>query len=421
MQNFKKCKFGVMADDLLQYLNRLNYQEKTIQGYRYRLIHLQKMLQDGDETIVDYELWQNLVIKIDENKEWQVIDTYRKSLLFTINAMFQYHVTGSIETHNKKSLDALLEEKKCIPELKSYVKNLQELKYQEHTINEHITHILKLQEFLFYNNIALNNLTSNEIIEFINSLIGYSEQTRYRILCCLRVFLKYLYNNEIINQNLHVFIPSVRLKNNNAISSIHNKEEVNNLISSINTESPVGKRDYAIILLIIKLGLRSSDVAHLEFSNIHWDINEIQIIQYKTLIFLNLPLLSDVGNAIIDYIQHSRPNSDLPNVFLQARPKFQALNSSSITSIFEKQRIKSGIYKEPGRKYGPHSYRHSLVNELMNKEIPYPIITQILGHANSNSTMFYTSINLTQLKKCVLEVPPLDTNWCLKIKKGDTE
>lgn len=79
------------------------------------------MLQDGDETIVDYELWQNLVIKIDENKEWQVIDTYRKSLLFTINAMFQYHVTGSIETHNKKSLDALLEEK-CIPELKVMLK-----------------------------------------------------------------------------------------------------------------------------------------------------------------------------------------------------------------------------------------------------------------------------------------------------------
>ena len=176
MRNFEKSKFGVMADNLLQYLYRLNYQEKTIQGYRYRFVHLQKMLNDGDETIVDYELWQSLVIKIDENKEWPVIDTYRKSLLFTLNAMFQYHVTGSIETHNKKSLDALLEEKKCIPELKSYVKNLQELKYQEHTINEHITHILKLQEFLFSNNITLHNLTSNEIIEFINSLIGFQNK-----------------------------------------------------------------------------------------------------------------------------------------------------------------------------------------------------------------------------------------------------
>jgi site-specific recombinase XerD len=338
-----------------------------------------------------------LVDKITENKQPMVCDLYKKNLLFTLNSMFQYHVTGSIESHSKVSLNALLEKDKFLPEIKSYLKHLQQnLKYKDHTVLEHRTHLLKFQEFLYSNNFKINSLTSSEIFEFVNSTIGYSEQTRYRLLGCLRAFLKYLYNINTISTNLAYFVPTIKLKESKKLPSVYSEKEIQALLETVNLASSTGKRDYTIMLLVTKLGIRASDIANLKFSNILWEKNEISFIQYKTSESLMLPLLPEIGNAIINYIKHGRPESNSNYIFLQARPKFLPLSSGAVTSIFENKRLKGGIFNEIGRKHGPHAYRYSLVNELMDKEIPFPIIKQILGHKKNESTMLYTSINLKQ-------------------------
>ena len=100
--------FGFMAANLLLYLRRLNYKQRTIEGYRYRLRHLSKMLPDGDATVYDHGAWVRIVAELEENKSRTVIESYLHTLLYTANAVFELQNTGTLEVHHKTNRNAIL-------------------------------------------------------------------------------------------------------------------------------------------------------------------------------------------------------------------------------------------------------------------------------------------------------------------------
>jgi integrase len=168
--------------------------------------------------------------------------------------------------------------------------------------------------------------------------------------------------------------------------------------------NPCGIRDYAIILLLARLGLRSSDVANLRFSNIDWENDMICLTQVKTGNPLKLPLLSDVGEAIINYLKNARPKSDSDHVFIRIKPPYTEFNPGAVGALVHERLVKAGIRLE-GRKSGSHALRHSLAKRLLEHEIPLPVISEILGHASTETTMTYLRIDINELKRCALEVP----------------
>ena len=167
--------------------------------------------------------------------------------------------------------------------------------------------------------------------------------------------------------------------------------------------NPCGIRDYAIILLIARLGLRSSDVANLRFSNIDWESDRIRLTQVKTGNPLELPLLSDVGEAIINYLKNARPKTESDHVFIRVQPPYTEFRSGAVGALVQEHLLRSGIHLE-GRKTGSHALRHSLASRLLEHEIPLPVISEILGHVNTQTTMTYLRIDINELKKCALEV-----------------
>lgn len=86
----------------------------------------------------------------------------------------------------------------------------------------------------------------------------------------------------------------------------------NHLLASVDRGNPKGKRDFTMILLAARLGLRASDICGIKFENIHWETNTIRLVQKKTKKHIDLPILTEIGNAIIDYLKYGRPISDLP-------------------------------------------------------------------------------------------------------------
>ena len=158
-----------------------------------------------------------------------------------------------------------------------------------------------------------------------------------------------------------------------------------------------------MILLVARLGLRVSDVIRLEFDNLKWEKNCIQLLQYKTNEPLILPLFEDVGQAIIDYVKNGRPTSDLKFVFITHKPPFQKFSDNNhLYSMFNKYLYKAGIEVTPEKNHGMHSLRHSLATELLRKEIPLPVISEILGHRSLETTMQYLRIDTEQLRCCTL-------------------
>ncbi len=153
--------------------------------------------------------------------------------------------------------------------------------------------------------------------------------------------------------------------------------------------------------------VRSSDIRNLTFKEIDWDNNTINLTQYKTRKELTLPLLAEVGDAIIDYVKYGRPVSKSKTIFLSAHPPYGQISASGISSIVTCRIYEANIeYK--GRHHGAHALRHSLATALMNNGVHMPVISEALGHAETQSTMYYLGIDVTHLPECSLAVPPIN-------------
>lgn len=251
---------------------------------------------------------------------------------------------------------------------------------------------------------SFGEMKPEHISSFLSASIPDVVRCLRATLCHLRVFLRYLYLNEITKDDLSLFIPrsNVLLKRKH-IPSTWTRDDIERILACVDLASPIGKRDYAIILLVARLGIRVSDVIRLEFGNIQWEKNCIQISQYKTNEPLILPLFEDVGQAIIDYVKNGRPASDLKLVFITHKPPFQKFSDNNhLYSMFNKYLYKAGIEVTPEKNHGMHTLRHSLANELLQKEIPLPVISEILGHKSLETTMQYLRADTEQLRYCTL-------------------
>ena len=263
--------------------------------------------------------------------------------------------------------------------------------------------------FLYYlqlNNIYLKNLNRDYIISYLSEYKTYSKHTIKDYLAMLRVFLKFLYVNNFITEPFHLQLPKVFISKQSKIPSVWSIKDINKLLKSIDRTTSIGKRDYAIMLLIIKLGLRKIDVIELKFENINWNNKTINLTQQKTNQLISLPLLDDIGWAIIDYIKNGRPKSDIKNIFLTHKRNFSSFSThnGNFYSIITKYMRKANIPITNERKNGVHSLRHTLASEMLKKSTPIYTISSVLGHVNTNSTSAYLKIDIEKLRECVLEV-----------------
>jgi integrase len=239
----------------------------------------------------------------------------------------------------------------------------------------------------------------------------FSLSTLYCTSCWLRVFLRYLHREGHTARNLAIFVPPVAGVKKAHLPSAYGTDDVRRLLAAVDRANPKGRRDYAMILLACRLGLRASDICNLTFANFYWDTNTLVVTQEKTGEPLTLPLLSDVGTAVIEYMKYGRPAYDGPTVFLRHMAPVGPLNNTTLHSIVSHYLTRAGVHIPPGKKRGPHSLRHSLASALLKKATPLPIIAAALGHRDSTSTGTYLTIDLTQLRTLALEVPPIRMGW----------
>ena len=159
-----------------------------------------------------------------------------------------------------------------------------------------------------------------------------------------------------------------------------------------------------------RLGLRASDIAHLTFDNINWGNSKIIFSQFKTGQQIELPLLTDVGEAIIDYLKYGRKLSQSQRVFLYTRAPFTEMTNSAVAGAIGRLVDTSGV-DTTGRKHGPHAMRHSLVSRFLENREQLPVISEALGHHTTNTTMSYIRIDIGSLRQCVLEVPAVPAGF----------
>ncbi|MEN8251701.1 MAG: tyrosine-type recombinase/integrase [Bacteroidota bacterium] len=282
------------------------------------------------------------------------------------------------------------------------------LKLAKHTLEEYEQQLSRFLAFLSDKEIteikAVNQL---HFLLYLKGLDPRYSSLPHIAIRVLRDFFRYLYNQEILDTDISNLIPKDNFRKQPKLPSTYKKREVEILINSIDRASKAGKRNYTIILLAARLGLRASDITNLKFRDIQWERNNIRIRQYKTDNTLELPLLPEVGNAMIDYLKYGRPVSDDPHVFLVARSPYNPMSGSGVGTIVQNAFAAAEI-DTGNRKHGPHALRHSLAGFLLENRVTLPVISEVLGHEKSESTKYYLRVDLNSLKKCMLDIPAID-------------
>ena len=244
---------------------------------------------------------------------------------------------------------------------------------------------------------SLSDLSANDIYAAFHEA---TDKGRFRRL--VGHFLTYAYKYGLTRENLYVFVPfPVRHK---AVPSAFSPDEVERIIASIDRSTNIGKRNYAIVLIAARLGLRASDIAGLTFDSIMMHEGKIKIKrQQKTKVPLTLPLLDDVWEAIDDYIYHARQKSDDEHIFLNVAND-DPIAPANIGKIVELAILASGV-ETAGKRKGSHSLRSSLATALVEEGNGYATVQQVLGHSDINSTKAYVRVSVEQLRPYALAVP----------------
>lgn len=246
-------------------------------------------------------------------------------------------------------------------------------------------------------------VTLDTVNAYIRTLAGFSYKTVEQHICSLRAFFRFLYQEGIMPDDLAAKMPMVKARKQTAIPSVWTHEELKQLVGAIDRGSPKGRRDYAIILIACRLGLRCTDIKNLCFENFNWTEKKICFTQSKTGQPMELPLVPDVGWAVIDYLRYGRPKVDSSRIFVRHMAPFLPFaEGDHLDQLIRTYMVKAHIPMR-GKHRGMHSLRHTMASVLLEKDTPLPVISDIIGHLDTNSTAVYLKVDMERLAECPLD------------------
>ncbi len=251
--------------------------------------------------------------------------------------------------------------------------------------------------------VDLSHLCARDVVQFVQQQAPHLHGKRAKLMTsALRSFLKYArYRGEVV-LDLSAAVPVVANWSMPSIPRAISVDQVSQLLVSIDQSTAMGRRDYAILLLFARLGLRLSEVAFLELDNIDWNCGTLNV-RGKGGLCNAFPLTIEVGQAIAAYLRDGRPHSDNRRVFLRAiAPICGFRGGSGIDSIIRRS-LKRADMKTPT--YGAHQFRHGLATEMLRQGASLEEIGDVLGHRQPQTTMIYIKVDLDALRTLALPWP----------------
>lgn len=293
--------------------------------------------------------------------------------------------------------------------ISAFIEKMQTADNRETTKNIRLRHIKRFYDYLDSKKLnGAQDLSAEVISAFAMTLQGDSPVYNKHRLATLRNYFRFLYKAGITSYDWSHAVPKMIVANDKNVPKLWETTDLELLLKSVDRGNPAGKRNYAIILLVVQLGIRISDVAALRLENLNWNRSEITLIQQKTQRQVVLPILEDVGWAIIDYIRYGRPKVEEPYVFLTVNAPYTRLLPGSIGTILDRQMRQCGIPKKAGTAGGMHSLRHALARRMLEGGTPLSTVAAVMGHTDYNSTAPYLKVDIQGLRDCALsleEVP----------------
>lgn len=208
----------------------------------------------------------------------------------------------------------------------------------------------------------------------------------------VRAFLRFCFAEGLIGVDLSQAALPVTGRRRSSLPRGIAKDEADALLASCDRRTAIGRRDFAVIITLLRLGLRRGEVAALRLGDIDWRAGEVVVVG-KGGRSDRLPLPADVGEAVAVYLRRGRPASDRREVFLRARAPFEPIAAGTVASTVRRACRRAGVPE-----VGSHRLRHTTACEMVAAQVPLPQIAQVLRHRSLQSTAIYARVDLDGLR-----------------------
>jgi integrase/recombinase XerD len=249
-------------------------------------------------------------------------------------------------------------------------------------------------------NLRLDKLVAKDVMKFVlhnrpQRGLGFVRS----MITGLRSFLGFLFQTGRTTTNLAAAVPTVAVSNLSDLPRFLKADQVEKVLRCCDRRTKVGKRDYAVLLLLARLGLRSGEVTKMTLDDIGWDTGEL-LIRGKGARLDKLPLPQDVGRALADYLRKARPRCSSRHVFIRYRAPYVGLAGASTMSSIVLRALARAHVRSHHR--GAHLFRHSLATKMLGHGASLAQIGQVLRHQSAQTTEIYAKVDLVALRKLAL-------------------
>lgn len=334
------------------------------------------------------------------------VDHKEQELVRSINVLDDCLQLGRIRMHSHEPVVHMLHGA-IGQHMQSLIDHLRSIRRSETTIKDYQLYLGGFSRYLMEVGIQTPAEVSQGVTaSFLNGLA----EAKASIASAMRVLFRFWFERGMTIEDKAEYLQAFKYMRKERIPSFYEKDEVMAIERSVDRSSGVGRRNYAMLLLATRLGLRASDIAALKLDDIDWRNNVIRLVQYKTKEPIELPLLADVGNAIIAYLKNGRPQTNARHIFIASRAPFGILGRQGVGSAINQTISTAGINLK-NRRHGPHSMRHSLATAMLKNGSAIPVISETLGHRSTQATMTYLKVDIMSLIECALPVPPVGDSF----------
>lgn len=377
------------TDELLELLKSLNYSKESLCVAKSQLKRLDRYMHEKGINDYTEDVGNEFVeYSLNYRKKPSNRLSNARAVICHLNDLIQNK--GFIRYHHFYTLE-IPEQYKNVFE--SYIAFCKEEGNSSKTISHKKSdcHFFLTTLIEVYNCFSLNDLTYDIVVNCCDSL-----KNKWGTI---RTFLRFCSENAFTEKDYSICVPHKKKKH--VIPALYTKEEMLKLEAAPDRNTTSGKRDYAIVLLINRLGLRSSDVANLRIGSISFEEKVIQFTTLKTDVFQVLPLTEELANALNDYILNGRPQSDADYLFLISYAPYLPISPIAIHGIYSKYLSKAEI-DYSNRKHGGHAFRASLSSAMINNGLTYDEVRKVLGHTDADAISHYARLDIEKLRLAAL-------------------
>ena len=270
------------------------------------------------------------------------------------------------------------------------------------TVARHVWQLIRFAECMERAGLSsLEAIVPLHIQGFLIEIRGQAPGTRMTYATTLRSFLGWAYAAGLVPTDLRPAVAAPRRFKQRGVRDVLSESEVARILSAVDRSTAIGRRDYAVLILAACYGLRPCDIRQLQLEALHWRAGILAFEQAKTGRLLTLPLLPDVTAALIAYLRDGRPVTTSRYVFVRHRAPFEPFDATNnLAAIMRTALERVGLGQRSGRR-GLYLFRHTLANRMLAARCSIKSIADVLGHASTETTMEYASIDLTALR-CVM-------------------